>query len=284
MVAAPFRVRTGYAPSEAGRLLERLCPSGRSMELFHISFIKFTLADLIDVALVAFLFYRVLILMKGTRSAQIVLGVFLLFFISFLAFWFRLEGLKWLITNIATVGILVLVIVFQPELRNGLAQIGHSKLFRVFFRYEKSKTLDELVRAAVRLSQMRYGGLVVIEREIGLKDLIETGKAVNAEISADLLVTIFTPYTPLHDGAAIVQGDYVVAVACTLPLTQNPRYAKLFGMRHKAAVGVTEESDAIVMVVSEETGKIAIAYKGVLYENIDKSTLKERLVKMSKSG
>ena len=254
------------------------------MELFHISFIKFTLADLIDVALVAFLFYRVLILMKGTRSAQIVLGVFLLFFISFLAFWFRLEGLKWLITNIATVGILVLVIVFQPELRNGLAQIGHSKLFRVFFRYEKSKTLDELVRAAVRLSQMRYGGLVVIEREIGLKDLIETGKAVNAEVSADLLVTIFTPYTPLHDGAAIVQGDYVVAVACTLPLTQNPRYAKLFGMRHKAAVGVTEESDAIVMVVSEETGKIAIAYKGVLYENIDKSTLKERLVKMSKSG
>ncbi|MGB2769836.1 MAG: diadenylate cyclase CdaA [Candidatus Zixiibacteriota bacterium] len=254
------------------------------MELFHISFIKFTLADLIDVALVAFLFYRVLILMKGTRSAQIVLGVFLLFFISFLAFWFRLEGLKWLITNIATVGILVLVIVFQPELRNGLAQIGHSKLFRVFFRYEKSKTLDELVRAAVRLSQMRYGGLVVIEREIGLKDLIETGKAVNAEISADLLVTIFTPYTPLHDGAAIVQGDYVVAVACTLPLTQNPRYARLFGMRHKAAIGVTEESDAIVMVVSEETGKIAIAYKGVLYENVDKSTLKERLVKMSKSG
>ena len=254
------------------------------MELFHISFIKFTLADLIDVALVAFLFYRVLILMKGTRSAQIVLGVFLLFFISFLAFWFRLEGLKWLITNIATVGILVLVIVFQPELRNGLAQIGHSKLFRVFFRYEKSKTLDELVRAAVRLSQMRYGGLVVIEREIGLKDLIETGKAVNAEVSADLLVTVFTPYTPLHDGAAIVQGDYVVAVACTLPLTQNPRYAKLFGMRHKAAIGVTEESDAIVMVVSEETGKIAIAYKGVLYENVDKSMLKERLVKMSKSG
>jgi diadenylate cyclase len=254
------------------------------MELFHISFIKFTLADLIDVALVAFLFYRVLILMKGTRSAQIVLGVFLLFFISFLAFWFRLEGLTWLITNIATVGILVLVIVFQPELRNALAQIGHNKLFRLFFRYEKSKTLDELVKAAIRLSQMRYGGLLIIEREIGLKDLIETGKALNAEVSADLLVTIFTPYTPLHDGAAIVQGDYLVAVACTLPLTQNPRYGKLFGMRHKAAIGVTEESDAIALAVSEETGKISVAYKGVLYQNIDKSTLKERLVKMSKSS
>jgi diadenylate cyclase len=233
---------------------------------------------------VAFLFYRVLILMKGTRSAQIVLGLFLLFAISFLAFWFRLEGLKWLITNIATVGILVLVIVFQPELRNALAQIGHNKLFRLFFRYEKSRTLDEIVRAAARLSELRYGGLMVIEREIGLKNFIETGKSLSAEVSSDLLVTIFTPYTPLHDGAAIVQSDYVVAVSCTLPLTQNPTYARMFGMRHKAAIGVTEESDAIAIAVSEETGNISIAFKGVLYERIDKSVLKERLVKMSKSG
>ncbi len=254
------------------------------MDLFHIGFLKFTVVDLIDVAVVAFLFYRVLILMKGTRSAQIVLGLFLLFAISFLAFWFRLEGLKWLITNIATVGILVLVIVFQPELRNALAQIGHNKLFRLFFRYEKSKILDELVRAAIRLSQLRYGGLLVIEREIGLKNFVDTGKSVNAEVSADLLVTIFTPYTPLHDGAAIIQGDYVVAVACTLPLTQNPRYAKLFGMRHRAAIGVTEESDAVAMAVSEETGNISIAYKGILYEKIDKSVLKEKLVKMTKPG
>ncbi len=254
------------------------------MELFHISFIRFTLVDLIDVALVAFLFYRVLILMKGTRSAQIVLGLFLLFAISFLAFWFRLEGLKWLITNIATVGILVLVIVFQPELRNALAQIGHNKLFRLFFKYERGKTLDELVKAAIKLSQLRYGGLLVIEREIGLRNFIETGKSINAEVSADLLVTIFTPYTPLHDGAAIIQGDHVVAVACTLPLTQNPRYAKLFGMRHKAAIGVTEESDAIALAISEETGRISIAFKGVLYTDIDKSVLKESLVNMSKSG
>jgi diadenylate cyclase len=253
------------------------------MDLFHIGFLRFTVVDIIDVALVAFLFYRVLILMKGTRSAQIVLGLFLLFAISFLAFWFRLEGLKWLITNIATVGILVLVIVFQPELRNALAQIGHNKLFRLFFRYEKSRTLDEIVRAAARLSELRYGGLIVIEREIGLKNFIETGKSLSAEVSSDLLVTIFTPYTPLHDGAAIVQGDYVVAVSCTLPLTQNPTYARMFGMRHKAAIGVTEESDAIAIAVSEETGNISIAFKGVLYERIDKSVLKERLVKMSKS-
>lgn len=253
------------------------------MELFHIGFLKFTLVDLIDVALVAFLFYRLLILMKGTRSVQIVIGLFLLFVISFLAFWFRLEGLQWLISNIATVGILVLVIVFQPELRSALAQIGQTRLFRLFFKYEKEKTLDELVKTAIRLSQLRYGGLMVMAREIGLRNFIDTGKPINAEVSADLLVTIFTPYTPLHDGAAIIQGDYVVAVACTLPLTQNPRYGKLFGMRHKAAIGVTEESDAIALVVSEETGKISIAFKGILYEEVDKSTLKETLARMAKS-
>jgi diadenylate cyclase len=254
------------------------------MELFHVSFLKFTLIDLIDVALVAFLFYRLLILMKGTRSVQIVIGLIMLFVISFLAFWFRLEGLKWLISNIATVGIIVLVIVFQPELRTALAQIGHSQLFRLFFKYEKEKTLDELVKTAVRLSQLRYGGLLVLGREIGLKNFMDTGKPINAEVSADLLVTIFTPYTPLHDGAAIIQGDYMVAVACTLPLTMNPRYSQLFGMRHKAAIGVTEESDAITIAVSEETGKISVAFKGVLYEDIDKSVLKETLARMAKSG
>ena len=254
------------------------------MELFHVGFLKFGWLDLIDVVIVAFLFYRLLLLMKGTRSVQIVIGLFLLFLISFLAFWFQLEGLKWLITNIATVGILVLVIVFQPELRSALAQIGHNKLFRLFFKYEKEKTLDELVKTAIRLSQLRYGGLMVIGREIGLKNFVETGKPINAEVSADLLVTIFTPYTPLHDGAAIIQGDYVVAVACTLPLTQNPLYSQLFGMRHKAAIGITEESDAIVIVVSEETGEISVAFKGVLHKNIDKTTLKETLTKMAKSG
>ncbi len=254
------------------------------MELFHVSFLKFGLLDLIDVVIVAFLFYRLLLLMKGTRSVQIVIGLFLLFLVSFFAFWFQLEGMKWLITNIATVGILVLVIVFQPEIRGALAQIGHNKLFRIFFKYEKEKTLDELVKAAVRLSRLRYGGLIVIERDIGLKNFIETGKSINAEVSTELLVTIFTPYTPLHDGAAIVQGDFVVAAACTLPLTQNPLYSKLFGMRHKAAIGITEESDAIVMVISEETAKISLAFKGVLHRDIDKTVLKETLTKMLRSG
>jgi diadenylate cyclase len=154
----------------------------------------------------------------------------------------------------------------------------------LFFKYEKEKTIEELVKASIQLSQLKYGGLLVLGREIGLRNFIDTGKPINAQVSSDLLVTIFTPYTPLHDGAAIIQGDFVLAVACTLPLTNNPRYSQLFGMRHKAAIGVTEESDAIAIAVSEETGKISIAFKGVLHDDIDKSKLKETIVRMIKSG
>ena len=250
------------------------------MELFHIGFIKFGIVDLIDVIIVWFLFYRLLVLMKGTRSAQIVLGLFLVILISFVAFWFQLEGLKWLISNIATVGIIVLVIVFQPELRGALAQIGHNKFIRLFFHYKKQKTLDEVVKGALKLAELRYGALIVLERDIGLKNFAETGKELNAQVSSELLVTLFTPYTPLHDGAAIISGENVVAVACTLPLSQNPQYIKLYGMRHRAAVGVTEESDAVVVVVSEETGDVALAFGGKLQRNIDKSVLKDMLISL----
>ncbi|MCJ7508742.1 MAG: diadenylate cyclase CdaA [candidate division Zixibacteria bacterium] len=248
------------------------------MELFHVGFIKFGIVDLIDVAIVWFLFYRLLILMKGTRSVQIVIGLFLVILVSFIAFWFQLEGLKWLISNIATVGIIVLVIVFQPELRGALAQIGHNKFIRMFFRYEKEKTLDDVVRGTIKLAELRYGALIVLERDIGLKDFAETGKELNAQVSSELLVTLFTPYTPLHDGAAIISGEKVVAVACTLPLSQNPQYINLYGMRHRAAVGITEESDAVVVAVSEETGNISVAFGGRLQKNIDKSVLKDMLL------
>lgn len=250
------------------------------MELFNIGFVKFGVVDLIDVVVVWFLFYRLLILMKGTRSVQIVVGLLLVIIVSFVAFWFQLEGLKWLITNIATVGIIVLVIVFQPELRGALAQIGHNRFIRMFFRYEKQKTLDEVVKGAIKLAELRYGALIVLERDIGLKNFAETGKELNAQVSSELLVTLFTPYTPLHDGAAIISGENIIAVACTLPLSQNPQYVKLYGMRHRAAVGITEESDAVVVVVSEESGGISVAFGGRLQKNIDKTVLKDMLLSL----
>lgn len=248
------------------------------MELFHIGFLKFGIIDLIDVAIVAFLFYRFLILVKGTRSIQILFGVFVLILFSFVAFWFQLEGLKWLIKNIATVGVIVLVIVFQPELRKALAQFGHNKLFRLFIRYEKQKILDELIKGLIKLSELRYGALIVLEREIGLKNFIETGKPLNAQLSSELLLTLFTPYTPLHDGAAVVRGETVVAAACTLPMTQKREYADLYGMRHRAGIGVTEDSDAISLIVSEESGDISIAFSGILRRDVEKERLREILI------
>jgi len=247
------------------------------MELFRIDFLSFRLIDLIDILIVSFIIYRLLALMKGTRAAQMVTGLVLIFFVAFIAFWFQLEGLSWLFSNLATIGFIVLVIVFQPELRSMLAQMGHSRLFQYFVKVEERKSFREIANAAIRLSELRYGGLLAIEKGIGLKNFIETGKKLDAQLSAEMITTLFTPYTPLHDGAVIITGEIIAAAACTLPLTQNPRYRKLYGMRHKAAIGVTEVSDAVVVVISEETGSISITYKGYMEKEINRDDLRERL-------
>ena len=245
------------------------------MTLLQYDFIEFGFKDVIDILIVSFIIYQILRLTKGTRSAQIIIGLFLIAGVAFVSYWFQLEGLTWLFSNLATVGFIVLVIVFQPELRGALAHIGQNRLLRLFVTFEHKKTLDEVTRAVLRLSELRYGGLIVVERRTGLRNYAETGKEMNAELSSELLVTLFTPYTPLHDGAVIISGDYIVAASTSLPLTTNSRYAKLFGMRHKAAIGVSEVSDSVVAVVSEETSQISVAYGGTLESNISKSEFKD---------
>jgi diadenylate cyclase len=251
-------------------------------ELFQIGFLPFRLIDLLDILVVSLIIYQLLALMKGTRAAQMVTGLVLIFVVAFIAFWFQLEGLSWLFSNLATIGFIVLVIVFQPELRSALAHMGHSRIFQYLIKFEERKSIDEITRAAIRLSELRYGGLIVIERGVGLRNFIESGKIMNAQISWELITTLFTPYTPLHDGAIIVTGDILAAAACTLPLSQNPDYRKLFGMRHKAAIGVTEDSDAVAVAVSEETGHISIAANGQLHRDIDRSELKQKLAQYLK--
>lgn len=247
------------------------------MNILEFELISFGLKDAVDVLIVSFIIYQLLKLTKGTRSAQIIIGLFLIAGIAFLAYWFQLEGLTWMFSRLATVGFLVLIIVFQPELRGALAHIGQNRLLRLFVSFEQKKTLEEVTRAALRLSELRYGGLIVIERRTGLRNFAETGKEMNAELSSELIVTLFTPYTPLHDGALIVSGDYIEAASASLPLTNNPRYRKLFGMRHKAAIGVSEVSDAVVVVVSEESSQISIAYQGNLESNVAKADFRETL-------
>lgn len=247
------------------------------MELFRIAFLEFEFIDLVDVLLVAALFYQVLVLMKGTRSTSIVFGVVVVIVASFLAFWFPFSGLQWLFRNLATVGFILLVVVFQPELRRMLAQLGQHRIFRRFVRQQEDLAVDQIVKAASRLSELRYGGLIVIEQSVGLRAIAETGIQLDADLSTDLLITLFTPYTPLHDGAVLVRLEKIVSAACTLPLTQSATYARMFGMRHKAAIGVTEESDAVTVVISEETGQLSVAYQGKLERGIDKFELKDKV-------
>jgi diadenylate cyclase len=252
------------------------------MELFHIDFLSFRLIDLLDILIVSMIIYQLLALTKGTRAAQMVTGLVLIFVVAFISYWFQLEGLSWLFSNLATVGFIVLVIVFQPELRSALARMGHSRIFQYLMRVDERKALEEITRAAIRLSELKYGGLIVVEKGIGLKNFSETGKTLNAQISSEIITTLFTPYTPLHDGALIVTGDIISAAACTLPLTQDPRFRKLYGMRHKAAIGVTEVSDAVGVVVSEETGAISITYEGQLEFDIDRTEFKQKLAEYLK--
>jgi len=240
-------------------------------------FIRFGFKDLVDVLIVSFIIYEGFKLTRGTRSAQIIVGMTLIALVATIAYWFQLEGLTWLFSNLATFGLIVLVIVFQPELRGVLAQLGQSRVLRRFVTLEQRKSLEEVSRAVSRLAELRYGALIVIERRTGLRNFVETGKDLNAELSSELLVTLFTPYTPLHDGAVIISGEFVVAAATSLPLTTNPRYRKLFGMRHKAAIGVTEVSDAVVVIVSEETSQISIAFNGILESGIPKAEFRDRL-------
>ncbi len=252
------------------------------MNFFEVDFIRFGLKDVVDVLIVSFVIFQILKLVKGTRSVQIIIGLLLVAGVSFIAYWFQLEGLTWLFSNLATFGLIVIVVVFQPELRSVLAQFGQNRLLRRFVSLEQRKSLEEVNRAVQRLSELRYGGLIVLEKRTGLRNYAESGKELNAELSSEMLITLFTPYTPLHDGAVIISGDYIIAAACSLPLTTNPRYRKLYGMRHKAAIGVSELSDAVVVVVSEETSKISIAFNGTLNTQIDKAEFKDRLAEYLK--
>lgn len=247
------------------------------MELFHVDFLSFKLIDLIDILIVSFIIYQLLALMKGTIAAQMATGLFLIFIMAFIAFWFQMEGLSWLFSNLATVGFIVLIIVFQPELRAALAQMGHSRIFQYLVRVEERKSIEEISRAAIRLSELHYGGLIVIAKAVGLRNYIETGKTLNAQVSSEIITTLFTPYTALHDGAIIVTGDIIAAAACTLPLTEDPQYRKLYGMRHKAGIGITEISDATAVIVSEETGAISIARNGRMERDVDRADFRQRL-------
>ncbi len=231
----------------------------------------------LDIFLVASIFYYLFRMIRGTRAAQMFVGLVLIILASFGASWLELRALNYIADSLRAVWIVVFVILFQPELRSALMSLGKGRLFSAFTRGEESSTLGELVRATETLAEKHRGGLIVIEREVGLKNYVETGTPIGARVTHELITTIFTPPSPLHDGAIIIAGNRLVAAGAILPLSQNPRLVYALGTRHRAALGVSEETDAVVVVVSEETGAISIAERGRLLRNLDPGTLRSTL-------
>jgi diadenylate cyclase len=245
------------------------------LEYFSIPHLNWT--ALVDIAIVAALIYRVLVFIKGTRAVQMVLGLAFIVVFFYFSRWIRLETVSWMLTNILPYFVFAIIVIFQHEIRRALAQFGQASLFTGFSSINRNELYDEIMLAVTTLAGNQTGALIVIERDIGLKTYIESGIALDAALSYDLLVTIFNPAVPLHDGAVIIQNGRVAAGACFLPLTVKPRLSKELGTRHRAAIGVTEETDAVAVVVSEENGAISFAHEGEMERYLDPETLRQRL-------
>ena len=233
--------------------------------------------DAIEILIVAVILYRVLLLIQGTRAVQILLGIVVLVLTYAVALIAKLSMITYLLGLVFTYGAFALLIVFQPELRAALAHLGQTRVTRFFRRMEENEVADEVADAIERLSRSGIGALIVLEREMGLNDFVESGVQMQAKVSADLLATIFTPYSPLHDGAVIVRGDTIIGAGCILPLSQSPIEDRSLGTRHRAAIGLSEETDAFVIVVSEETAAISVASGGRLLRGLTASQLRDHL-------
>jgi diadenylate cyclase len=234
--------------------------------------------DLLDIAIVSFLIYEFLKLIRGTRAVQMGVGTLLivaLFYGSRLA---PLQTVNWLIRNALLYVAFAAIVIFQSDIRRALAHFGQAPFFRYFNRQEAAdETIEEIVVAATMLSSQKVGAIIAVEREIGLRNYIESGIPLDATLTYDLLVTIFQPGSPLHDGAVILQENRIAAAACFLPLTVNPRVSRELGTRHRAAIGLTEEGDAVAVIVSEETGYISVAIDGRIDRRLSPDDLRTRL-------
>jgi diadenylate cyclase len=233
--------------------------------------------DILDILLVAVILYWLLLLMKGTKAAKILIGLILLFIAFLLSGYIGLYTMDWLIQSFWAQIVLVLVILFQPEIRRALAQMGEASFLPSRTSAEELKSLEEIVKASVALSNRKIGALIVIERNTSLKDFIELGSPLDAKVSQELLLSIFHPTSPIHDGAVVIRGNRIVSAGCFLPLSLSSELSKTVGTRHRAAIGLSEETDAVVIIVSEETGSISTVIGNRLKKNVDRGSLRDFL-------
>jgi len=237
--------------------------------------------DILDILIMAYIFYRLILIIRGTRAEQLVKGLIVLLLAMIVSDQAGLDTLHWTLRQLLPVGLIAIPIVFQPELRRALEHLGRGKIFRTPYwnwsAQDFDNMLDELIKAIQVLVKKRIGSLIVLERSTGLKEYIDTGISVNGVVTAELLINIFFPRSPLHDGAVIIQGNEIVAAGCYLPMTEDPNLGKELGTRHRAGIGITENSDALAIIISEETGIISVADDGVLTRYLDEKKLRALL-------
>jgi len=233
--------------------------------------------DVLDIVFVAIVLYRLLLIIKGTKAAQMLIGLGVLLLASLLSGYLELYTMNWIIQSFWAQIVIALIVLFQPEIRRALAQMGEARFLQAFTSAEELKSLDEIVKAAVALANRKIGALIVIERDTSLKDFVEIGTPLDARVSKEIILSIFHPTSPIHDGAIVIRGNRIVAAGCFLPIALSTEVSKALGTRHRAGVGLTEETDAIAIIVSEETGTISMAIGGKLETPVDMGTLRDML-------
>lgn len=252
--------------------------NGSSWQFLQDMNLLSVLTSILDVAIIAFVIYRLLLLIRGTRAVQLIKGIVILLVAATVADWLNLYTIQWALSNIWAVLFVALAVIFQPELRRALETLGRGKFFsatRTFLSTpESEQVVQELIKAIIAMSKTKTGMLIVLERETGLKDYIESGICLDSVVTCELLINIFEPNTPLHDGATIIKENRVAAAACFLPLSDNPYISMSLGTRHRAAIGLSEVCDAFVLVVSEETGAISVARDGKLARSLEEKELR----------
>ncbi|MFC5713984.1 diadenylate cyclase CdaA [Thalassorhabdus alkalitolerans] len=240
------------------------------------------LGRIVDILLVTYVIYKMIMVIRGTRAVQLVKGITVILAVWFLSSFFGLRTLQWIMSQMVTYGLLAIIIIFQPELRRALEQLGRGRIFggRTAPEEESSyKTVEAIIKSVNYMAKRRIGALLSIEKETGMNDYVETGIPMNASITSELLINVFIPNTPLHDGAVIIRNNEISAAACYLPLSENPFISKELGTRHRAALGISEVTDSLTIAVSEETGSISVTKNGDLHRDIDEETLRAMLEK-----
>jgi diadenylate cyclase len=236
--------------------------------------------DIIDIVVVSIILYKIFLIIKGTRAARMLVGIGVLLIASFFSRYLQLYTIDWLIQSFWAQVVIVIIVLFQPEIRRALAQMGESSFLQSFTSAEELKSLEEIVRTAIALANRKIGALIVIERDVSLKEYVEIGTPLDAKVTKELLLSIFHPTSPIHDGAVIIKGNRVIAAGCFLPIKLGTDVSKALGTRHRAGVGLTEETDAVAIVVSEETGIISVAMGGKLESPVDMGTLRDLLTNL----